>query len=58
MRLNNLEVRKAIEKKRLRYFEVAAELNVNPSTFSRWLQFELSPRRKKEVLEAIQNIKI
>ena len=58
MQLNNLEVRKAIEKKRLKYFEVAAALDINPATLSRWLQNELSPTRKKEVLNAIRSIKI
>lgn len=58
MLLNNLEVRKEIENKRLRYFEVARELNINPATFSRWLQNELDPERKAKVMDAIQNIKL
>ena len=58
MILNNLEVRKEIENKRLRYFEVARELNINPATFSRWLQNELDPERKAKVMDAIQSIKL
>lgn len=58
MTLNNLEVRQAIEKKRLKYFEVAAALNINPATLSRWLQSELTGEKKKEVLQAIHDIKI
>ncbi len=58
MTLNNLEVRKEIENKRLRYFEVARELNINPATFSRWLQNELDPERKAKILEVIKGIKL
>ena len=58
MTLNNMEIRQAIEKKRLKYFEVAAALKINPATLSRWLQCELTPERKKEVLKAIHDIKI
>ena len=58
MQLNNLEVRKAIEKKRLKYFEVAAELEINPATLSRWLQTEMKPEKKKEVMAAIKGIKV
>lgn len=54
---NNIEVRQAIEKKRLRYFEVAQELGINPCTFSMWLRVELSPERKAQVLKAIKSIK-
>ena len=58
MQLNNMEIRTAIAKKRLKYFEVAAALDINPATLSRWLQNELSPTRKKEVLNAIRSIKV
>lgn len=58
MTLNNMEVRQAIDKKRLKYFEVAAALHINPATLSRWLQCELSPERKREILKVIHDIKI
>lgn len=58
MQMNNIEIRQAITRKRLKYFEVAAALNVHPVTFSRWLQFELTPERKKELLKAIEGIKL
>ena len=58
MALNNLEVRQSIERKRLKYFEVAAALGINPATLSRWLQTEMTPERKKEVLKAIKGIKV
>lgn len=56
MMMNNIEVRQQIEKKRLKYFEVAAALNINPATLSRWLRFELPPERKQKVLKAIKSI--
>lgn len=56
MNLKNLDVRKAIEKKRLKYFEVAAALNIHPATFSRWLQTEMSPEKKSKVMKAIKGI--
>lgn len=56
--MKNLEIREAIQKKRLRHYEVAAALGVNPCTFSRWMyQQELSGDRKKRVLDAIKSIK-
>ena len=58
MQMNNIEVRQAITKRRLKYFEVAAALKVHPVTFSRWLQFELPKERKAEILKAIEGIKL
>jgi DNA-binding LacI/PurR family transcriptional regulator len=57
MNLNNIEIRTAIEKKRLRFYEVADEIGINTCTFSRWLQRELSEEKKKRVLDAIARIK-
>lgn len=56
MRLNNIEVRTAIEKKRLKYYEVAEKVGITQVTFSQWLQRELSDERKKRVLEAIEKM--
>lgn len=57
MTLYNMEIRQAIEKKRLKYYEVAAALGVTPYTFSHWLQKEIKPEKKKEILKAIKGIK-
>ena len=57
MQLNNMEIREAIAKKRVRYFEVAAALNITPFTLSHWLQKELTPEKKKEVLKAIRSMR-
>ena len=58
MNLNNIEVRTAIEKKRLKYFEVARALGITQHTFSHWMQNELSDERKKRVLKAIKDYKV
>lgn len=57
MTLYNMEIRQAIEKKRLKYYEVAAALGVTPYTFSHWLQNEIKPEKKKEILKTIKGIK-
>ena len=58
MNLNNIEVRQAIEKKRLKYYEVAQALGITQHTFSHWLQIELSDERKKRVLKAINEFEV
>ena len=57
MNFNNLDIRQALYKKRIRYYEVAAAMGVSQSTFSRWLQTEMNDKRKKEVMKAIKGIK-
>ncbi len=57
MNLNNLEIRKAIENKRLKHYEVADALGVSLFTFSHWLMVELSPEKKERILKAIDDIK-
>lgn len=57
MNLNNMEVRQAIEKKRLKYYEVAEAIGVDACTLSKWMQKELSDERKKRVLDAIRKLK-
>lgn len=53
----NLEIRQQLNKKRIKYFELAQALNITPCTLSRWLQTELSEERKKAIEEAIRNFK-
>ena len=57
MILNNIEVRQAIEKKRLKYYEVAQAIGIDACTLSKWLQKELTEERKKRVMDAINNYK-
>lgn len=57
MALNNLDVRQAIARKRLKQYEVAQALGISQFTFSHWLQTELPPEKKKEILKAIKGIR-
>lgn len=54
----NLEIREAIAKRRLRYYEVAEACGVNIYTFSHWLQNELPEEKKKNILKKIAAIEI
>ena len=56
MKMNNEEIRKQIEKKRLKYYEVARAVGINPQTFSGWLQTELTPERRERVQKALDSI--
>lgn len=58
MNINNLPIREAIQKKRLKYFEVAQALGVSQSEFSHMLQYELHETEKKRVLDVIEKIKL
>ena len=55
--MNNLDIRQAIAKKRLKNYEVAQALNINECTLSRWLRVEMSTERKRQVMKAIRSIK-
>lgn len=57
MSMANMEVRQAIEKKRLKHYEVAKAAGITASTLSVWLRFEMEPERKKKILKAINSIK-
>ena len=52
----NLEIRKAIAKKRLRHYEVANQCGVTSYTFSHWLQKELPEEKKNFILGEIEKI--
>ena len=58
MRKKNTEIRQAIEKKRLRYYEVAEACGVSLYTFSHWLQTEMKPEKKEKILKAIEGIEL
>lgn len=55
--LTNLEVRKAITKRRLKHYEVASMLGITQYTFSHWLQTELTDEKKQKILKAIEDYK-
>ena len=55
-KLNNIEIREEIERRRLNYYEVAAALGINSVTLSVWLRTELTDERKEKVMKAIESL--
>ena len=53
---NNVEVRAAIQNKKLRYWQVAERLGISENTFYRRLRKELSEDEKKKVLATISSM--
>ena len=51
----NTDIRKAIKEKGLKHCEVANGLGIGSTTFSAWLQTELTPERKERVLNVLEN---
>ena len=51
----NTEIKKAIKEKGLKHCEVANGLGIGSTTFSTWLQTELTPERKERVLNVLEN---
>ena len=54
---NNLEIREAIAKNNLRYWQVAYRLGVNDGNFSRLLRKELTKDKKEIIFQIIAKIK-
>ena len=54
--MNNMDIRQAIAKKRLRHYEVATALGVSEFTFSKWLRKELSDEKKAKIMSAINDL--
>lgn len=55
--MQNLAIREAIRKARLFSYEVAMELGISETSFSRKLRHELSPAEKEKVLAAIEKLR-
>lgn len=55
-RHTNKDIREAILKKRLRYYEVAQAMGVSAYTFSHWLEKELPEEKKNMILNKIDSI--
>lgn len=55
-KINNIEIRQEIERRRLKYYEVADAIGINRCTFSVMLRKELPEDKKHEVLDAIAKI--
>ena len=53
----NADIRKVLIDKGIRHYEAAEACGVSVYTFSHWLQTEMKPEKKTEVLKVIEGIK-
>ena len=53
MSLNNMEVRRSIERYGLHYYEVAEAMGIHSTKLSQMMRQELSGEKKKEIIKAI-----
>ena len=54
--MNNVELRNLIIKKRIKFYEIAREVGIAPTTFTVWMRDELSDEKKSKVIKAIENL--
>ena len=52
----NIKIRDAIKKARLFHYEIADELGMSESAFSKLMRKELTPEKKEKILQAINKI--
>lgn len=52
----NMEIRNMLFKNNIKHYALAEYLNVSACTMSRWLRTELPPPKKKEIMEAINEL--
>ena len=53
----NIEVRQAIKKAAIKYWQVADKIGITDGNFSRLLRHELSPEKKAEIFSAIAELR-
>ena len=56
MNSRNQDIKQAMEKARIFYWEVAKELGLNDGNFSRKLREELAKEEKEKIFEIIRNL--
>ena len=54
--MKNMDIRQEIVEKRLRSYEVAAQMHISASSFFRWLQTDLTLERKERIRTAIDEL--
>jgi transcriptional regulator with XRE-family HTH domain len=52
----NKEIREEIERRRLRYYEVANRIGISQYTFSHWMQNKLTPEQEERTRKAIEKL--
>lgn len=55
--MHNLDIRKAIESSKFKYWQVVNKLKMNDGNFSRLLRTELDENNKNKILKAIEELK-
>ncbi len=55
--MKNIDIRQAIEKAGIKYWQVAEKLNLNDGNFSRKLRREFPPEEKDKIFKIIEEIK-
>lgn len=56
IKVANKEIRELLRKYRIRHYEVAALLGINETTLCRWLRSELTPVKKNQIVDAINEL--
>ena len=54
----NEDIRNAIMKKRLRFWEVAQALGVSAETLSRWLRVEMPEDKREKILNVVKTFEL
>ena len=54
---SNKDIRNAIQKAGIYQYEVAKQIGISEPQFTRWLRYELPDEKKKQILEAIGELK-
>lgn len=54
--MKNIELRQLINDKRIKFYEIAREIGIAPTTFTIWMRDELTDEKKEKVLSAIDSL--
>lgn len=55
-KMKNIALRQLINDKRLKFYEIAREIGIAPTTFTIWMRDELTDDKKKKVMNAIDSL--
>ena len=55
--MENIDIRMAMLKNNIKFWQVANVIGINPDTFSRWMRYELTGERLERVQKAIDELK-
>lgn len=53
----NEKVRAAIDKAGLMYWQIAAQIGIADTTFTKWLRIDLSDEKRELIMDAIKELK-